>query len=450
MTTPLQKKRCAIYTRKSTEEGLDMEFNSLDAQREACDAYIASQKHEGWVHVPDIYDDGGFTGGNMERPALKRLINDIKHKKIDTVVVYKVDRLSRSLSDFSKLIDLFDEHNVSFVSVTQQFNTTTSMGRLTLNILLSFAQFEREVIGERIRDKFAASKRKGMWMGGVTPLGYVVKDRHLLIEPTESEAIKQIFERFLMIRSVTTLVRELPKLGIVSKKRTTKTGKIIGGKPLYKASIYKMLTNPIYIGKTKHKDKIYEGRHDAIISQDIWDRVQASLKESPRKRAVKTHERTKGVLCGILKCGGCFSPMSPSHSRKSNGRLYRYYNASNFKRGKCDDCPIKQVSAGEIETVVLNQLQSVFSAPEIILETWRAASKENKDITEYDVKQALGDIFPIWNALFPAEQERLIHLMLEKAVIHPDHVEVCVRADGIDSLVKSLNQQKKRLEEKYE
>ena len=210
-----------------------------------------------------------------------------------------------------------------------------------------------------------------------------------------------------------------------------------------------MLTNPIYIGKIKHKDKIYDGRHEAIISQEIWDRVQETLQESPRKRAVKTHERTKGVLCGVLKCGGCFGPMSPSHTRKSNGKLYRYYNAANFKRGKCNDCPIKQVSAGEIEIVVLNQLQAIFSAPEIILETWRAASKENKDITEYDVKQALGDIFPIWNALFPDEQERLIHLMIEKAVIHPDHIEVCIRADGIDSLVKSLNQQKKQLEEKY-
>jgi len=323
------------------------------------------------------------------------------------------------------------------------------MGRLTLNILLSFAQFEREVIGERIRDKFAASKRKGMWMGGVTPLGYIVKDRNLLIEPAEAKSVRQIFERFLMIRSVTTLVRELPKLGIVSKKRITKSGKTIGGAPLYKASIYKMLTNPIYIGKIKHKDKIYDGRHEAIISQEIWDRVQETLQESPRKRAVKTHERTKGVLCGVLKCGGCFGPMSPSHTRKSNGKLYRYYNAANFKRGKCSDCPIKQVSAGEIEIVVLNQLQAIFSAPEIILETWRAASKENKDITEYDVKQALGDIFPIWNALFPDEQERLIHLMIEKAVIHPDHIEVCIRADGIDSLVKSLNQQKKQLEEKY-
>ena len=296
----IQKTRCAIYTRKSTEEGLDMEFNSLDAQREACDAYIASQKHEGWVHVPDIYDDGGFTGGNMERPALKRLINDIKHKKIDTIVVYKVDRLSRSLSDFAKLIDLFDEYNVSFVSVTQQFNTTTSMGRLTLNILLSFAQFEREVIGERIRDKFAASKRKGMWMGGVTPLGYVVKDRNLLIEPTEAKSVRQIFERFLMIRSVTTLVRELPKLGIVSKKRTTKSGKIIGGAPLYKASIYKILTNPIYIGKIKHKDKIYDGRHEAIISQEIWDRVQEALQESPRQKTISTHRPKSGVLA-ILK-----------------------------------------------------------------------------------------------------------------------------------------------------
>ena len=200
MSTTTPKKRCAIYTRKSTEEGLDMEFNSLDAQREACESYIASQKHEGWFQLPDNYDDGGFTGGNMDRPALKRLMDDIKSGLIDTVVVYKVDRLSRSLADFAKLIDLFDEHKVSFVSVTQQFNTTTSMGRLTLNILLSFAQFEREVIGERIRDKLAASKRKGMWMGGVTPMGYVVKNRELVIDPDEAEGIRKIFDLFLMTK----------------------------------------------------------------------------------------------------------------------------------------------------------------------------------------------------------------------------------------------------------
>ena len=255
MSTTTPKKRCAIYTRKSTEEGLDMEFNSLDAQREACESYIASQKHEGWFQLPDYYDDGGFTGGNMDRPALKRLMEDIKSGLIDTVVVYKVDRLSRSLADFAKLIDLFDEHKVSFVSVTQQFNTTTSMGRLTLNILLSFAQFEREVIGERIRDKLAASKRKGMWMGGVTPMGYVVKNRELVIEPDEAEGIRKIFDLFLMTKSPTEMAKMLPRMGVLSKKRTTKNGRVIGGKALDKGGLYKILQNPSISEKSNIKTK---------------------------------------------------------------------------------------------------------------------------------------------------------------------------------------------------
>jgi len=275
LSTTTPKKRCAIYTRKSTEEGLDMEFNSLDAQREACESYIASQKHEGWFQLPDNYNDGGFTSGNMDRPALKRLMDDIKSGLIDTVVVYKVDRLSRSLADFAKLIELFDEHKVSFVSVTQQFNTTTSMGRLTLNILLSFAQFEREVIGERIRDKLAASKRKGMWMGGVTPMGYVVKNRELVIEPDEAEGIRKIFDLFLMTKSPTEMAKMLPRMGVLSKRRMTKSGRILGGQAFDKGGLYKILQNPIYIGKIKHKDQIYEGRHDAIIDMETWNKVRA-------------------------------------------------------------------------------------------------------------------------------------------------------------------------------
>lgn len=322
-----------------------MEFNSLDAQREACEAYIASQKHEGWIMLPDDYDDGGFTGGNMDRPALKRLVSDIKNGLIDTVVVYKVDRLSRSLGDFAKLIDLFDEHKVSFVSVTQQFNTTTSMGRLTLNILLSFAQFEREVIGERIRDKFAASKRKGMWMGGVTPMGYEVRDRQLHINKEEAKAVKAIFEHFVMLRSVTILARELPAMGILSKKRMAKNGREFGGTPLDKGAIYKILNNPIYIGKIRHKEKIYDGRHEAIISDDLWERAHNTMQQSPRERAVSTKRRTKAVLCGVLRCGGCNSSMTPCHTKKKGGKLYRYYGAVNYKKGGCPDCPIKQVTA---------------------------------------------------------------------------------------------------------
>ena len=271
----MRRLRCAVYTRKSTEEGLDMAFNSLDAQREACHAYIASQKPEGWIPVRDDYDDGGFSGGNLDRPALQRLMQDIEDGLVDVVVVYKIDRLSRSLMDFSRLVDVFDRHGVTFVSVTQSFNTTTSMGRLTLNILLSFAQFEREVIGERIRDKVAASRRRGMWMGGTVPLGYRVENRKLVIDDREAAIVRTIFERFLKLGSATLLARQLRDEGITSRK----------GRLVDKGFIYKLLGNRIYIGDAMHKGTAYPGQHQPIISQDLWDKVHSIMAESPRARA---------------------------------------------------------------------------------------------------------------------------------------------------------------------
>jgi site-specific DNA recombinase len=439
--------RCAIYTRKSTEEGLDMEFNSLDAQREACESFIDSQRHEGWLLVPDYYDDGGFSGGSMERPALNRLVQDIEKGMVDTVVVYKVDRLSRSLADFAKLIDLFDQNKVSFVSVTQQFNTTTSMGRLTLNILLSFAQFEREVIGERIRDKLAASKRKGMWMGGVTPLGYEVRDRHLHIREEEAKQVRTIFDLFLMLKSVTRVARELPDHGIVSRRRVSRNGRAFGGTPLDKGAIYKILSNPIYIGKIRHKQEVYDGRHEGIIDQVTWDKVRTLLAESPRTRSVATKRRTRAVLCGVLKCGGCMSSMTPVHTRKKGGKLYRYYAAVNYQKGRCGTCPLKRIPAREVEAVVINQLQAILETPETVVSVWREAARLGDGISEMEVRDALTDIYPIWNELFPKEQERLLHLMLDAVIVHPDHVDIRVRADGLTSLTRELDQQKQRLEE---
>ena len=273
-TKPVVRKlRCAVYTRKSSEEGLDMEFNSLDAQREACEAYVASQRPEGWILVPDRYDDGGISGATLERPALKRLLRDIEAGLVDVVVVYKIDRLSRSLMDFSKLVDVFDANNVTFVSVTQSFSTTTSMGRLTLNILLSFAQFEREVIGERIRDKFAASRRKGMWMGGYVPLGYRLENRKLLVEENEAATVRMIFERFLTIGSATTLARTLHAEGVTMRN----------GRQIDKGYLYKLLNNRIYVGDAVHKGTAYPGEHSAIISEELWDKVHSIIAESPRK-----------------------------------------------------------------------------------------------------------------------------------------------------------------------
>src|SRR6266511_593349 len=292
VTAPVRKVRCAVYTRKSSEEGLEMEFNSLDAQCEAALAYIQSQKHEGWILVGDRYDDGGFSGGSIERPALQRLLRDVEAGRIDVIVVYKVDRLSRSLTDFARIVEVFEKNKASFVSVTQQFNTTTSMGRLTLNILLSFAQFEREVIGERIRDKFAASRRKGMWMGGIPPLGYDVRDRKLVVNEGEAELVRRIFQRFLRVGSATKLVRELVREGYRTKSWTTQDGKYRPGKAIDKGAIYKILANRTYLGEAVHKGTNYPGEHEAIIERATWDRVHAILAEKTVARANGTRAQT--------------------------------------------------------------------------------------------------------------------------------------------------------------
>src|SRR6202163_202345 len=279
-----QQVRCAVYTRKSSEEGLEQSFNSLEAQREACMAYIDSQKHEGWVAANERYDDGGFSGGTMDRPALKQLLDHIAAGKIATVIVYKVDRLTRSLADFAKIIEVFDSHNVSFVSVTQQFNTTTSMGRLTLNVLLSFAQFERELTGERIRDKIAASKKKGMWTGGMAPLAYQVRDRGLVVVDNEAETVRYIFRRYAELGSIRLLKEELDGQDLASKSWTSASGRHWGGKPFARAALYLMLQNRVYRGEIVHKERSYPGEHTPIIDQELWDMVQARLAGNAAQR----------------------------------------------------------------------------------------------------------------------------------------------------------------------
>ena len=316
-------RNCAIYTRKSTEEGLEQDFNSLDAQREACSAFILSQRHEGWCELPDHYDDGGFSGGSMERPALEKMLRDIEKGRIDVVVVYKVDRLTRSLADFARIVQIFDGAGVSFVSVTQQFNTTTSMGRLTLNVLLSFAQFEREVTAERIRDKIAASKAKGMWMGGVPPIGYRAEDRKLVVDPVQAETVRHIFTRYLELGSVRRLQAELDMRGIRTPQRISRAGRRSGGCAFSKGKLYTMLSNPVYIGKTRHRAKIYAGQHEAIVDQATWDRVQALLSANRVSHKSRSSAAQPSPLAGKL-----FDPagdrMRPVHTRK-NDRRYRYY-----------------------------------------------------------------------------------------------------------------------------
>ena len=427
MKKPIVRKlRCAVYTRKSTEEGLNMEFNSLDAQREACEAYVASQKAEGWLLVPDRYDDGGFSGGTLERPALQRLIGDIEARRVDVVVVYKIDRLSRSLMDFAKLVEVFDRNNVTFVSVTQSFNTTTSMGRLTLNILLSFAQFEREVIGERIRDKFAASRKKGMWMGGFVPLGYDVKNRKLIINKAEAATVRMIFERFIKIGSATELVRKLRAEGICGKQ----------GKLVDKGYIYKLLNNRVYIGEAVHKGVAYPGEHQAIIDRTLWDRVHNILRESPRKRAMHTRAQTPSLLKGLI-FGPTGRAMTPAHTRKG-GKLYRYYVSTDVLKRDAEACTVRRVPAAEIESAVVDQMRDLLRAPEIIVRACRAARQAMEGIDEADVRDALNQLDPLWDELFPAEQARIVQLLVERVDVSPDGADIRLRTEGLTNLVADL------------
>ncbi|MGM0583949.1 MAG: recombinase family protein [Pseudomonadota bacterium] len=427
MSKPVPRKlRCAVYTRKSSEEGLDQDFNSLDAQREACEAYIASQKPEGWVLMRDRYDDGGVSGGTLERPGLKRLMADIEEGLVDVVVVYKIDRLSRSLADFAKLVELFDAHAVTFVSVTQSFNTTTSMGRLTLNILLSFAQFEREVTAERIRDKVAASRKKGMWMGGWTPLGYDVRDRRLVENQAEAEVVRMIFRRFVETGSATALARQLRAEGV-----RTKRGRLIDKKDLYK-----LLNNRVYIGEAVHKGESYPGQHAAIVDRDLWDKVHAILAESPRKRAANTRAQAPALLKGLLYGPGG-AAFSPTHTRKGE-RLYRYYVSQAVLKHGRDACPIGRVPAAQIEGAVIEQLRAVFRQPEIIVGTWRAAREHDAEVTEAEVREALHQLEPLWDELFPAEQARLVQLLVERVEISEDGLDIRLRSDGLSGLVREF------------
>jgi site-specific DNA recombinase len=345
------KIRCAIYTRKSTEEGLEQEFNSLDAQREACAAYILSQRHEGWSELPDIYDDGGYSGGNMDRPALKALLVKVAAGKVDVIVVYKVDRLTRALSDFAKIVDVLDAAGASFVSVTQSFNTTTSMGRLTLNVLLSFAQFEREVTGERIRDKIAASKAKGMFMGGPVPLGYNVVDRKLIIDDAEAATVRMIFTRYLELGSGRALQVELDQRGVRSKRRTYRGGRPYGQQPISRGPLYVILQNRIYVGDMVHKGKAYPGLQDAIIEPEMFDRVQAQLASARVQRRHGVNAREPSLLAGLMR-DEHGRMMSPSHAVKQQ-RRYRYYvSQMDDACGGLTIMPAWRVGAVEMERII--------------------------------------------------------------------------------------------------
>ena len=424
----VKKLRCAVYTRKSTDEGLDKEFNTLDAQREACESYIASQRAEGWVLVRDRYDDGGFSGGTLDRPALKRLLADIEQGLIDVVVLYKIDRLSRSLMDFAKLVETMEAHGVTFTSVTQSFSTTTSMGRLTLNILLSFAQYEREIIGERIRDKVAASKARGMWMGGKVPLGYDVRDRKLVVNEPEAARVRRVFELFVEAGSGVETVRRLQAEGVTAKS----------GRPLDKGDVYKLLNLRTYIGEVTHKGNVYRGEHEAIVPRDLWDRAHAILQVSPRKRAAQNRQHAPALLKGLI-VGTDGRALSPTHCRKG-GRLYRYYVAQRVLKADTivPDHIVRRISAAQIEGAVIGQVRALLRQPEIVVGTWLAARREAPDLTEREVRDALHRLNPVWDELFPAEQARIVRALVERVVVGPNGADIRLRVEGLAGLVKDL------------
>lgn len=504
--------RCAVYTRKSTDENLDSDFNSLDAQRESAENYIKSQAHEGWSIIPTRYDDGAYSGATMERPGVQKLLRDVNAGQIDVVIVYKLDRLSRNLLEFNQTLKFFEQHNVSFVSVTEQFNTQTPMGRFGMNMISSFSQMEREVIAERIRDKIAASKRRGMWMGGVPPLGYDVdrKEKKLIVNDKEAVLVRQIFRRYLELRSATALVRELNEQGHRTKTWVTKKDVKRKGGLFDKNKVYKILNNVIYLGLTKHKDKAYPGEHEAIIEQSLFDEVQKLLSENTVNRGNVARSKTASMLRGVLTCGHCGRTMVPTYSLK-NGRKYRYYVCQTATKRSYDECQLKSVSADKLEAPIKDAIRKLISNQDMVkqtldkagyqladeiqrlvtsekqlseeLATVKANGKrllaeelQSADIVnsfvheelsrlesqtlnlEYELEdvrnrlayyndhpldenailQAFADLDALFDELFPAEQERLVRIIIEKVRVFRDHMEATFKPDALLDIANEL------------
>lgn len=453
------KVRCAVYTRKSTSEGLEQDFNSLDAQREAAISFIASQKSQLWEYTGESYDDGGFSGGNIERPAFARLMRDVEDGCIDCIVVYKIDRLSRSLIDFVKIMDTFERKNVSLVSITQNFNTTTSMGRLTLNILLSFAQFERELVSERTSDKIAAARRKGKWTGGHRLLGYdihkSVSGGRLVVNEQEAGQVKEIFDIFTHLRSITAAIREINSRGIVTKRYLTKDGKPRGGEQFEKAKLKRLLKNVIYAGKIKYKDCCYDGEHEAVIDIDTFELAQSILKENSRPGGKRT-SKYDILLRSLVKCKSCGCTMGHHYSQKANKR-YRYYVCLNAQKRGWAVCPSPSLPAAELERFVVEQIKPLIANEQIINDiikeaqkimrrtlaelqskrqrlSRRASQSQNdkeyaRELTKLDTQisalkrgllepdELIGNIEnfePMWNSLTPSQQENVVHLLIKQ------------------------------------
>jgi len=422
-----KRQRCAIYTRKSSEEGLEQAFNSLDAQREACEAYIKSQAGESWHLIRTPYDDGGVSGGTLERPALKQLLADIRARKVDTVVVYKVDRLTRSLADFAKIVEIFDGHKVSFVSVTQQFNTTTSMGRLTLNMLLSFAQFEREVTGERIRDKIAASKRKGMWMGGFVPLGYDAKDRSLVINEAEAEIVRAVYRLYLEHGNVRRVKEEADRLGLATKVRAAENRRMRGGRPLSRGYLYKLLGNPLYVGRIAHKGEVYEGQHTAIIDAETWDTVQTKLAGNAHDRRAGNGAMEPSLLAGVLH-DERGNRLSPSHAVK-NGVRYRYYVSQALLQNRDGDArSIVRIPAREIEELVTARIAALLKdSGQVIDELGESLSPRDQE----RLMIAARNQAERWPRMSGSEQRTFVLWIVAGITVSEREIRIVLRRSGL-------------------
>ena len=421
--------RCAIYTRKSSEEGLEQSFNSLDAQYEACAAYITSQRHEGWRLLPSRYDDGGFSGGHLQRPGLQQLLADIKNGAVDLVVVYKIDRLTRSLTDFSRMVEVFDQHKVSFVSVTQSFNTTTSMGRLTLNVLLSFAQFEREVTGERIRDKIAASKRKGMWMGGTVPMGYASQGRTLVPVPHEAERVRHLFERYAVLGSVAALKEELDRVGWVSTLRTSKAGRVSGGTSVSRGALYLLLKNRVYVGDIPHNDQVYPGQHEAIVPREAWDAVQAQLHSNREQRRLGGRSREASLLAGMVIDADA-QRLTPSHTVKA-GRRYRYYLGRKRGAEEKASAPRLCVPAHDLERLVSAEWCALLATADLDVQLEVEAPEVSTLIRH--AAQRLSDS---WATLgLPAQRHALLAAGLQ-VMVGRTHLRLSMAREGLLALLE--------------
>lgn len=428
--------RCAIYTRKSNDDGLEQDFNSLDNQRLSAENYIASQIHENWRLISKHYDDGGFSGGNMNRPALQELFEDINAGLIDMVVVYKIDRLSRSLFDFAKIVELFDKHNVGFVSVTQSFNTSTSSGKLMLNMLLSFAQYERELTGERIRDKFASSLKKGMWMGGVVMLGYEVKDRKLIINEEEAAIIRLIYSEFLASESCTEVAYTLNKSEYRTKTKKLSSGEIAGGHHFQPKSVRRILQNPYYKGCVTHKGNVYAGEHEAIIDEEIWNKVQEIFKNNSSNPKENITSATPSFLRGILKCSECNSLMK--HTTANNhGLVYRYYTCYNHLKYRTCKSPYKNIPADPIERSVIDEVLKIIKSPEVVIHINALAERHN-EIKRDDLMMALKNLHEVWNYLYSAEQQKIVKMLVNCIDIKADGIKINLNLEGFDNLFVEL------------